>query len=362
MSQIAVIGAGLSGAVVARRLAEAGHRVTIFEARSHVAGNCYTQRDATTGIMVQVYGAHLFHTDNETVWKYIQQFDTFEPFIHRNKTTLGGKVYTLPINLHTINQFFGTAMSPAAARDFISGKCLPISEPRTFEDQALAFIGRELYDAFMRGYTIKQWGRDPTELPASILKRLPLRFDYNDAYFDHPYQAMPRHGYTDVVYAILDHQGITINLSAPWNPVFAERYDHIFYSGKLDAWYDYAFGPLAYRTLDFESETKLDCDVQGCAVMNYSDEAVPYTRIIEHKHLMPWERHPHSVIYREYSREAGIADEPYYPVRLANDKSALERYQTLADKEPHVTFIGRLGRYQYIDMHQAIGQALALKI
>ena len=205
---IAVAGAGLSGAVIARELAERGHRVEVFDSRSHVAGNCHTARDEDTGVMVHVYGPHIFHTDDAEVWDYVNRFQTFLPYKNRVKTVSGGAVYSLPVNLHTINQFFGTAMRPDEARAFVARRSdMSIENPQTFEEQALRFVGRDLYEAFFKGYTEKQWGRSPAELPASILKRLPVRFTYDDDYFFHRFQGMPENGYTDMVERILDHCG-----------------------------------------------------------------------------------------------------------------------------------------------------------
>jgi len=210
---IAIAGAGLSGAVVARELAEAGHRVMVFDGPDHVAGNCHTARDPATGVMVHVHGPHIFHTDDEEVWRYANRWTTFMPFAHRVKATAQGRVYSLPINLHTINQFFGTALSPAEARAFLAQRVEAGGPPaRSFEEQALLCIGRELYEAFFRGYTLKQWGIDPRQIPASILKRLPVRFDYDDRYFSHRFQGMPCDGYTAMVERILDHAGIRLHL------------------------------------------------------------------------------------------------------------------------------------------------------
>jgi len=364
VSHVAVIGAGFSGAVVARELAAAGHRVDVFEARNHVAGNCFTRRDPATGIMVHVYGPHIFHTDSERVWDYIRQFGSMVPYNHRVKAVVDGAVYSLPINLHTINQFFNRHMSPDEARSWVADLADPnYGEPQNFEQQALKFVGRELYEAFLKGYTVKQWGRDPTELPASILKRLPLRFDYNDSYFAHPHQAIPRYGYTEIVAAMLDHPAITVNLDVPITMDQTEQfswraYEHIFYSGSLDEWFGYAYGRLAYRTLDFEIEVS-DGDALGCPVMNYCDEDVPYTRRTDFKHFTPWEISAKSFVYREFSREAEAGDDLFYPVRLVNDKTALAQYLTRAAGESRMTFLGRLGTYRYLDMDVTIAEALA---
>jgi UDP-galactopyranose mutase len=356
--QILLVGAGLSGAVIGRKLAEAGHTCRIIDARTHIGGNCHTERDPETGVMMHVYGPHIFHTDDEQVWDYVNGFTTFMPFQNRVKSTTQGAVYSLPVNLLTINQFFGKTMHPDEARDFIADQAdTTISDPQTFEEQALRFVGRDLYEAFFKGYTEKQWGCSPTELPASILKRLPVRFNYDDNYFFHRFQGMPKDGYTPMIAAILDHPNITVDLDTPYSPAMAEAADHVFWSGPLDGFFGYELGRLGYRTLDFERFT-YQGDFQGCAVMNYGDRDVPYTRITEHKHFSPWESHEGSVCYREYSREAGPEDIPYYPIRLVEEKALLEDYIAKAEATPGVTFVGRLGTYRYLDMDVTIREAL----
>lgn len=353
-----MVGAGLSGAVIGRHLAEAGHDITVVDTRPHVAGNCHTERCAQTGVLVHVYGPHIFHTDDTEVWDYVNRYETFRPYKNRVKTVSGGQVYSLPINLHTINQFFGKAMNPSEARAFIEAQAdTTITDPQTFEEQALRFVGASLYVAFFKGYTQKQWGCHPSELPASILKRLPVRFNYDDNYFFHRFQGMPENGYTAMVERILDHPGITLRLNTRFSRDQAGAYDHVFYAGPLDGWYDYDIGRLGYRTLDFERFTH-DGDYQGCAVMNYGDVQVPFTRITEHKHFAPWETHQGSVCYREFSRECGPNDIPYYPVRLIKEKALLADYVARAQAEKNVTFVGRLGTYRYLDMDVTIREAL----
>lgn len=359
MSRFCIVGAGFSGAVLARGLAEAGHAALVIDERDHVAGNCHTDRDARTGVMVHRYGPHIFHTDNERVWSYVGAFMAFAPYVNRVKATVRGKVYSLPINLHTINQFFGTAMSPGEAERYIRGLASQdIAEPTTFEEQALKFVGRDLYAAFFEGYTRKQWGVDPSELPASILKRLPLRFTYDDNYFYHKHQGMPRDGYTALVQRILACDNVEVRLGCRFEDL-AERFDHVFYSGPLDRYFDCKLGRLSYRTLDFE-RIDADGDFQGTAVMNYCDADVPYTRISEHKHFAEWERDgfEKSVCFQEYSRTCGANDIPYYPVRLVSDKSMLARYVARANETDGVTFVGRLGTYTYLDMDVTIARAL----
>lgn len=356
--KLLMVGAGLSGAVIGRTLAEVGHDITVVDTRDHVAGNCHTTRDAETGVMVHVYGPHIFHTDDVEVWDYVNRFETFRPFRNRVKTTSRGQVFSLPINLHTINQFYGKTLRPDEARDFINKVAdTSIEAPRTFEEQALRFVGPDLYDAFFKGYTIKQWGVHPSELPASILKRLPVRFNYDDNYFFHKFQGMPENGYTTMVSRILDHPRITVHLDTAFDRAEKNQWDHVFYSGPLDGWFGYELGHLGYRTLDFERFT-YEGDYQGCAVMNYGDEDVPYTRITEHKHFSPWEDHEGSVLYREFSRVCDADDIPYYPIRQVEEKALLADYVALAEQVQGVSFVGRLGTYRYLDMDVTIREAL----
>lgn len=355
---ILLVGAGLSGAVIGRTLAEAGHQITIVEARDHIAGNCHTVRDADTGVMVHVYGPHIFHTDDEEVWNYVNKFETFLPYKNRVKTTSKGQVFSLPVNLHTINQFYDKTLRPDEARAFIEEQAdTSITDPQTFEEQALRFVGPDLYEAFFKGYTIKQWGMSPQDLPASILKRLPVRFNYDDNYFFHRFQGMPENGYTAMVERILDHPAITVHLNTTFTRDQVGDYDHVYYSGPLDGFFDYELGRLGYRTLDFERFT-YEGDYQGCAVMNYGEEDVPYTRITEHKHFAPWEEHEGSVCYREFSRACGEDDIPYYPIRQVKEKALLDEYEALVTGVENVTFVGRLGTYRYLDMDVTIREAL----
>lgn len=355
---IAIVGAGFSGAVIANQLAKAGYTVEVFESRPHIAGNCHSERDADTGVMVHVYGPHIFHTDNERAWEFVNTYGEFKPYVNRVKAITNGKVFTLPINLLTINNFFGKTFRPAEAAAFIESLGdKSIENPQTFEEQALKFVGRELYEAFFKTYTIKQWGLDPSELPASILKRLPVRFNYDDNYFNHKYQGMPAEGYTTLVQNILDVPGVTVHLNTRFDPSSKTDYEHVFYSGPIDAWFNHVEGRLPYRTLDFEV-FRDDGDYQGNAVVNVCDDSQPYTRITEHKHFAPWEKHERTLCYKEFSRQAEPEDTPYYPIRQAREKAQLEKYVTLANQEDNVTFVGRLGTYRYLDMDVTINEAL----
>lgn len=354
---VAIAGAGLSGAMIARCLSEAGIPVTVFEPRGHVGGNCHTSRDSDTGVMLHHYGPHIFHTDDAEVWDLVNRYAEFRPFRNQVKSTSGGQVYSLPVNLHTINQFFGLTMNPAEAQAFIAARATPIPDPKTFEEQALAFVGRELYEAFFKGYTEKQWGCAPSALPASILKRLPLRFSYDDNYFAHRFQGIPDGGYTQMVEGMLDHALIDVHLETFFDPAKAGAHDHVFWSGPLDGFFRHRLGRLGYRTLDFDL-SRHDGDWQGCAVMNYGDADVPFTRISEHKHFAPWERHDRTVIAHEYSRACGPDDTPYYPIRLVAEQKLLSEYTSLAEAEENVTFVGRLGTYRYLDMDVTLREAL----
>jgi UDP-galactopyranose mutase len=358
VEKIAIVGAGFSGAVIARELAGADYDIDVFDTRSHVAGNCHTETDPETKVMVHAYGPHIFHTSNEKVWNYVRQFDEFMPFINRVKAISGGRVYSLPINLLTINQFFGKTFNPKEAEAFIAAQAdQSIESPQTFEEQALRFVGKDLYEAFFKGYTIKQWGMHPSELPASILKRLPVRFNYDDNYYASTFQGMPKHGYTYIVERMLDHPNVKLHLNSKFERAMAGDYAHVFYSGPVDAWFGYCEGRLGYRTLDFAAE-RHQGDYQGNPVVNYCDEEVPWTRISEHKHFSPWETHDATIVFKEYSRFCEEKDTPYYPIRQAKEKSQLKQYIDLAREERNMTFVGRLGTYRYLDMHVTIAEAL----
>ena len=358
--RFAIVGAGFSGAVVARELAQAGHSIVVFDARDHVAGNCFTARHAT-GVMVHTYGPHIFHTQHEHVWQYINKFGEMMPYQHRVKAISKKTMYSLPVNLKTINQFFNRDFDADEAEKFIASKAdTTITDPVSFEDQGLRFVGRELYEAFFAGYTSKQWGVDPKELPASILARLPVRFNDDDTYFSHPYQAIPKDGYTPIVEAILNHDGIELHLSTRFSPTESKEFgsfDPIIWTGPIDTYFGFEFGRLGYRTLDFVPEVA-DGDYQGHPVVNYCDTDVPYTRITEHKHFAPWESHDKTIVYREFSRLCGEADTPYYPIRLVKEKEQLLNYVQRARDAKGVTFIGRLGTYRYLDMDVTIHEAL----
>lgn len=359
--KLLIVGAGFSGAVIAERLAkQLDCKIVVIDEREHIGGNCYTERDKETGVMVHVYGPHIFNTDNIEVWEYIQQFGKFESFINRVKIVYKGQVYSMPINLHTINQFYGKTLNPSEAKKFVEDiSDQSIREPKNFEEQAMKFIGKDLYKAFFYGYTKKQWGCEPRELPASILKRLPVRFNYNDNYYNNPIQGIPVDGYTALFEKMLDHPSIEVRLNTKFDKQFStDEFDHVFYTGPIDAFFEYKHGRLSYRTVYFEKHVT-EGDYQGNPVINYSEESVPYTRIHEHKHFTPWETHEKTVYFKEYSKETTPDDIPYYPKRLSNDMFILEKYQQEVSNLSGYTFLGRLATYRYMDMHHVIGEALA---
>lgn len=347
--RITVAGSGWSGAIVAHRLAEAGHAVDVYERRDHVGGNCYTERQH--GVMVHRYGPHIFHTDDDEVWRWVQQWSDFVPYRLKVRSTSRGQVFTMPVNLDTINQVHRQTWTAEQARAHIGAAT--DTDPETFEEAAIATVGEDIYHRLFRGYTAKQWGIDPAELPASVFRRLPVRFDRDDNYFTHRHQAMPVNGYTSIFARLLDHPLITVHLGTP-SP---RNGDHVFWTGPLDAWFEHSVGRLRYRTLRFTWST-IAGPGQGVALMNWPDEDVPWTRVTDHRHLAPWESTPMSVVSTETPADAGPDDEPFYPLRLARDRTLLDQYVDLAEQETGVTFLGRLGTYRYLDMDVTIREAL----
>ncbi len=355
-----IIGSGFSGAVLANRLVQGVDcHIDIWEERNHIAGNCHTSRDKETAIMVHRYGPHIFNTDKKEIWDFVNSFTEFRPYVHRVKAMHNGKVYSLPVNLLTLNQFFNTTFTPGSAREFVNTLGdKNIIEPKNFEEQALRFLGKELYQAFFYGYTKKQWGCEPAELPASILKRIPVRFNYDDNYHNNTYTGIPVEGYTLLIKKLLDHPAIFIHLNKKFNPSEnVSDYDHVFFTGAIDAYFNYEFGRLGYRTVTFEPSI-YNGDYQGVTQMNYCDEKIPYTRITEHKHFNSWEHHEKTIIFKEFSKETAKDDIPYYPKRLKEDKNLLNQYRQKAEGLSKVSFLGRLATYRYMDMHHVIGEAL----
>ncbi len=355
-----IVGAGFSGCVLANQLASAlDCSIDIWDERNHMGGNCHTERDAATGIMVHQYGPHIFNTDKKGIWDFVNRFAEFRPYVHRVKAMSGDKMYSLPVNLQTINQFFDKNFSPEEAKVFLETLAdKTITDPQNFEEQALRFIGRDLYEAFFYGYTKKQWGCEPSELPASILKRIPVRFNYDDNYHNNIYTGIPVEGYTAVMEKMIDHPSVKVTLNKKFIPQDdLNSYDHIFYTGPIDAFFNYEYGRLGYRTVTFEKNYAKG-DHQGATQVNYCDVNIPYTRITEHKHFTPWETHDKTVFFTEYSKETTPGDTPYYPKRLTADKQLLKQYREAAQQQNKVSFLGRLATYRYMDMHHVIGEAL----
>lgn len=362
-----VVGAGLWGCVVARELAEAGNRVLVLEARSLPGGNARSQIDPKTGIECHCYGAHIFHTSDERVWDYANRFVSFTDYRHRVLTEHDGKVYFMPLGLALINAFYGTNLKPADVPGFIAGEVAKAGltgEPRNLEEQAISLIGRPLYEAFIKGYTQKQWNTDPKDLPSFIIRRLPVRANYDIGYFNDPHQGVPREGYFTLFANLLDHPAITVRYNTDY---LAQREAFpaelpVFYSGPLDAYFNYRYGALPWRGLRFEWETKPVRDWQGCTVMNYADASVPYTRIHEFKHFHPEREAVYesekTIICREFPADWKLGDIPYYPVNTAASAELLAKYQADAAACPNVIFGGRLGEYRYYDMDKVIARAL----
>ena len=371
-ADLVVVGAGFFGLTVAQQCAERfGCRVMVVDRRSHIGGNAYSEPEPQTGIEVHRYGAHLFHTSNRRVWDYANRFTSFTDYVHRVYTSHQGEVYPMPINLGTINQFFRSAHSPAEARALIAeqAKELDGKSPENFVEKGVSLIGRPLYEAFIAHYTAKQWQTSPEKLSADIISRLPVRYTYDNRYFNDTYEGLPTHGYTAWLEQMVNHDLVEVSLdtdffddSQPVNKSAVVGNIPVVYTGPVDRYFEYAEGRLSWRTLDFEQEVLGIEDFQGTPVMNYPDEDVPFTRIHEFRHFHPERDYPHdrTVIMREYSRFAQGDDEPYYPVNTLEDRQRLLRYRDRAQAERRVLFGGRLGTYQYLDMHMAIGAALSM--
>ena len=356
-----IIGAGFSGCVLANRLVNnLDCTVEIWDERNHIGGNCHTKRDEETGIMVHTYGPHIFNTDKKEIWDFINGFSEFRPYVHRVKAVSEGKLYSMPVNLSTINQFFNKTFTPAQAEIYLQSLAdASITNPQNFEEQALSFIGRDLYKAFFYGYTKKQWGCEPSALPASILKRIPVRFNYDDNYHNNIYTGIPADGYTNVMDRMTASAFIDIIHNKKYLPAHdVSGFNHVFYTGPLDAYFSHCYGRLGYRTVVFEKEMAMG-DYQGTAQVNYCDADIAYTRITEHKHFTPWEQHEKTIYFKEYSIETGKNEIPYYPKCLDADKLLLARYRLLAEQLNNTSFLGRLATYRYMDMHHVIGESLA---
>jgi UDP-galactopyranose mutase len=366
-ADLVIVGSGFFGLTIAERCAEElGLKVLVLERRHHIGGNAYSEPDPQTGIEVHVYGAHLFHTSNEKVWEYVNRFTDFTDYQHRVYTSHRGQVYPMPINLGTINQFFDAAYSPDEARALIKEQAAELGgkEPENFVEKGVSLIGRPLYEAFIAHYTAKQWQTDPEKLSADIISRLPVRYTYNNRYFNDTHEGLPVDGYTAWLERMAAHPNIEIRLGTNFFDVRDEYVGKvpIVFTGPVDEYFDKSEGELSWRTLDFEREVLDTGDFQGTSVMNYPDPDVPHTRIHEFRHFHPERDYPsdRTVIMREYSRFADKGDEPYYPVNTDEDRVKLLKYRDLAKKEPMVLFGGRLGTYKYLDMHMAIGSALSM--
>lgn len=369
---LVVVGSGLFGLTIAEQAASRwGLRVAIVERRSHLGGNAYSEIDPETGIEVHKYGAHLFHTSNERVWEYVNRFTSFTSYVHRVWTTVDGVVYPMPVNLGTINQFFSAAYGPDEARALIAQQAAEIDgqEITDFESKGVSLVGRPLFEAFFKNYTAKQWQTDPKDLPASIISRLPVRYNYDSRYFNDKYEGLPVDGYTAWMERMVASDLIDVYLDTdffdpenPLNKAAVVGKVPVVYTGPVDRYFDYSAGDLSWRTVDFEKEVVDTGDYQGCSVMNYGDIDVPFTRIIEFRHFHPERDYQDekTVIFREFSRFADHGDEPYYPVNTAQDRERLEQYRELMKNEDRVFFGGRLGTYKYLDMHMAIASALTM--
>ncbi len=371
-ADLVVVGAGLFGLTIAERAAnEWGLRVAVIDRRHHLGGNAYSEREASTGIEVHRYGAHLFHTSNERVWEYVNRFTAFTNYVHKVYTSHQGEVYPMPVNLGTINQFFRASYGPAEARALIAEQAAELGgkKPTNFVEKGISLIGRPLYEAFVMHYTAKQWQTDPAELSASIISRLPVRYTYDNRYFSDTHEGLPVDGYTAWFERMIDNPRIELHLSTdffdpshPLSKATTVGQVPVVYTGPVDRYFDYAEGELGWRTIDLEEEVLPIEDFQGTSVMNYPDPDVPFTRIHEFRHFHPERDYTRdaTVIMREYSRFANRGDEPYYPIDTDADRAGLLRYRDLAKAEPGVLFGGRLGTYKYLDMHMAIGSALSM--
>ena len=371
-ADLVIVGAGLFGLTVAQQAVEhSGARVRIIDVRDHIGGNAYSYMDEETGAEIHKYGAHLFHTSNRKVWEYVNRFTEFTDYTHRVYTTHKGEVYPLPINLGTINQFFHAHYTPQQARELIREQAgeLAGTDPGNLNDQGISLIGRPLYEAFIKNYTAKQWQTDPSQLPASIIKRLPVRFNYDNHYFKDTWEGLPKAGYTAWFERMIDDPRIEVSLGTdffdttqPWNRDALVGQVPLVYTGPVDRYFDYRLGELKWRTVDFKERRYDEDDHFGCPVMNFSDPEVPYTRAIEFKNFNPErydrQNHERTVVWEEYSRFAGKGDEPYYPINTSGDRALYSKYKGLSEQEPRVVFGGRLGTYAYYDMHQVINSAL----
>jgi UDP-galactopyranose mutase len=367
-TDLVIVGSGFFGLTIAERCTrDLGLRVLILERRPHIGGNAYSEKEPETGIEIHRYGAHLFHTSNARVWEYANRFTDFTSYQHRVFSVYKGRVYPLPINLATICEYFGAVMSPDEARALIAEQAaeVPPGTAANLEQKAISLVGRPLYEAFFRGYTFKQWQTDPADLPAEVITRLPVRYTFNNRYFNDRFEGLPVDGYTAWLERMLDHPRIEVRVDTEFASLRGDLLGNvpIVYTGPLDEYFGYAAGDLGWRTLDFDLEVLPTGDFQGTPVMNYADSDIPFTRIHEFRHFHPerdWYPEDKTVIMREFSRFADRGDEPYYPINTQQDRERLLAYREMAAREPGVIFGGRLGTYRYLDMHMAIGSAMSV--
>nr|WP_317438455.1 UDP-galactopyranose mutase [uncultured Enterocloster sp.] len=353
-----IVGSGLFGAVFAHEATKAGKKCLVLERRNHIGGNCYTED--WSGIQVHKYGAHIFRTSNEEIWDYIRQFAKFNHFVNSPIANYNGKIFNMPFNMNTFSKMWNIR-TPEEAKAIIAEQRKEIvGTPRNLEEQAISLVGRDIYETLVKEYTEKQWGRPCQELPASILRRLPVRYTYDNNYFNDPYQGIPIGGYTQIIEKMFEGCEIRLNIDYNENPEeFKAMADKVLYTGTIDSYFKYCYGPLEYRSLRFEHE-ELDTDnYQGVAVVNYTDSKTPYTRIIEHKHF-EFGTQPTTVISREYPFEWTKGIEPYYPINDSKNQECYEKYAELGRRENGVLFGGRLGEYKYYDMQDTILSALKL--
>lgn len=351
-----IVGSGLFGAVVAHEATARGKSVLVLEKRDHIGGNCYTKD--VDGINVHVFGAHIFRTSDKDVWRYMERFCEFNNFVNSPIANYKGELYNMPFNMNTFHALWGV-VTPAEARAAIEAQRVPCEAPENLEQHILSLAGRDIYEKLVKGYTEKQWGKPCTELPPSIMRRIPLRFVYDNNYFNDPYQGIPKGGYTRVIERMLEGAEVRTGVDyLEGKDAFDEMADLVVYTGTVDSYFDYRFGPLEYRSLRFEHERLDEENHQGVAVVNYTDRETPYTRIIEHKHF-EFGTQPTTVISREYPQDWRPGIEPYYPMEDEGNRAKYERYRELAEGEQKVRFGGRLGEYRYYDMQDTVKSALA---
>jgi len=351
-----LVGAGLFNAIIAYKASKDGKRCLVVEKRSHIGGNAYTEN--TEGIMVHKYGAHIFHTKNKMVWNFMQQLCTFNHYINSPLANYKGELYNLPFNMNTFYQLW-KVKTPGEARAVINAQRVKIDNPKNLEEQVLKLVGKDIYEKLIKGYTEKQWGVATTELPAFIIKRIPVRFTFNNNYFEDPYQGIPPGGYTPIFQQCFEGSEVMLNTDILQNRQLLNEADKVIYTGMIDEYYDYCWGALEYRSLTFKEKTVYEDNFQGNAVVNYTANEVPYTRILEHKHF-EFGNQPVSVISIEYPEKWTKGAVPYYPVNTDYNNKLYEKYKDLSKKDRHIHFAGRLGAYQYNDMDKTVENALNL--